>query len=241
MISDKKRKLVWSTRFASFYNSLLVKTFGINVSVTDRRNTSPRGGSNYLILSNHLSYLDIFIIFSIFPATFIASVDEVKDTFLLGKVTELSGGFFVERRNRSGLRREIESITDILRLGVNVVLFPEGTTSNGERVLPFKTPLLSMAEKGGVEILPLCIRYSRIDGEELNENNRDLVYYYGDMKFFDHFNKLLTVKSIDAELILLEKIDPDEAQSRKELASSVYGIINDTFLNGAAPDKAAAR
>jgi 1-acyl-sn-glycerol-3-phosphate acyltransferase len=220
---------------------LLVKTFGISVSVTDRRNPSSRGGDTYLILSNHLSYLDIFIIFSIFPATFIASVDEVKNTFLLGKVTELSGGFFVERRNRSGLREEIESITDILRLGVNVVLFPEGTTSNGERVLPFKTPLLIIAEKGDVQILPLCIRYNRIDGEELNENNRDLVYYYGDMKFFDHVNKLLSVKSIDAELILLEKINPDTAASRKELASTVYDIINDTFLNGAAREKVAAR
>jgi len=218
---------------------LLVKTFGINLSITDTRSPASRDRNNHLILSNHLSYLDIFIIFSIFPASFIASIDEVKDTFLLGRVTELSGGSFVERRNRSGLRREIESITEILRLGVNVVLFPEGTTSNGERVLPFKTPLLSMAEKGGVEILPLCIRYNRIDGEEVNENNRDLVYYYGDMKFFDHFNKLLTVKSIDAELILLEKINPDEAQSRKELACSVYDIINDTFLNGAAREKAA--
>ena len=220
---------------------LLVKTFGINLSVIDRRSLASRDRNNHLILSNHLSYLDIFIIFSVFPASFIASIDEVKDTFLLGKVTELSGGFFVERRNRSGLRREIESITEILRLGVNVALFPEGTTSNGERVLPFKTPLLSIAEKGGVDILPMCIRYTKINGEDIDANNMDLVYYYGDMKFFDHFNKLLSVKSIDAELIVLEKINPDEARSRKEIASSVYDIINDTFINGTTREKAAAR
>jgi 1-acyl-sn-glycerol-3-phosphate acyltransferase len=164
----------------------------------------------------------------------------VRDDFLPGKITELSGGFFVERRNRSGLRSEIESMAEILRLGVNVALFPEGTTSNGNGVLPFKTPLLSIAEKGGVEILPMCIRYNSINGEKVNENNRDLVYYYGDMKFFDHVGKLLSVKSIDAELTVLEKINPDTAASRKELANTVYYVINDTFVNGAAREKDAA-
>lgn len=180
------------------------------------------------------------IIFSIFPASFVASVDEVRDDFLTGKVTELSGGFFVERRNRSGLRSEIEAMTEILRLGVNVALFPEGTTSNGERVLPFKTPLLSIAEKGGVNILPVCIRYTKIEGKDIDVHNRDLVYYYGDMKFFDHVGKLLPVKSIDAELTIFEDINPAASASRKELADTVYDIINDAFVNGAARKKAAA-
>lgn len=214
------------------------KMLGIRVSLQGRRN-GIRSGKSVLILSNHLSYADIFVISSFFPASFIASVDEVKNAFLLGKATELSGGFFVERRSRSGLRSEIEAISEILDLGINVALFPEGTTSSGDRVLPFKTPLLSIAEKAGVEILPLCIKYTGIDGEALTENNRDLIYYYGDMKFFDHFFKLLSVKSVDAELTLLDRIDPREASSRKEMARSVYDMINSAYMNAGRDEMAA--
>ena len=214
----------------SFHSSLMNKALGIRVSLQGRGNGIGNDKS-MLILSNHLSYTDIFVISSIFPASFIASVDEVKSDLLLGKATELSGGYFVERRSRSGLRSEIEAISEILDLGINVALFPEGTTSKGDRVLPFKTPLLSIAEKAGVEILPLCIKYTRIDGEALTEKNRDLICYYGDMKFFDHLFKLLSVKSVDAELMLLDRIDPRTARSRKEMARSVYDMINSAYMN----------
>jgi 1-acyl-sn-glycerol-3-phosphate acyltransferase len=227
---EKKRKLSWSTRALSFHSALMKKALGIRVSLQNPGN-GLRVGTNFLILSNHLSYLDIFVISSIFPVSFIASVDEVKGAFLLGRATELGGGFFVERRSRSGLRTEIEAISEILSLGINVALFPEGTTSNGDLILPFKTPLLSLAEKAGVEILPLCIKYRRIDGEDITEKNRDLVYYYGDMKFFDHLFKLLPIKSIDAELVILDKIDPKTANSRKEMARSVYDMINSAYMN----------
>jgi 1-acyl-sn-glycerol-3-phosphate acyltransferase len=206
------------------------KALGIRVSLQSRGH-GIRSEKSVLILSNHLSYVDIFVISSFFPVSFIASVDEVKSDLLLGKATELSGGYFVERRNRSGLRTDIESISEILELGTNVALFPEGTTSNGDRVLPFKTPLLSIAEKAGVEILPLCIKYTGIDGEALTEKNRDLIYYYGDMKFFDHLFKLLSVGYVEAELKVLDKIDPRTASSRKEMAKSVYDLINSAYMN----------
>ncbi len=227
---DRKKRLHLATRATSFFNRLLIKSLGINVRLTGGGN-GLSGDKNYLILSNHLSYLDIFIIFSFFPASFIASVDEVGETFLLGKVTELSGGFFVERRSRAGLREEIESISKLLNMGLNVVLFPEGTTSNGDRVLPFKTPLISIAQRAGVEILPLCIKYRNLNGEEINAENRDLIYYYGDMEFFDHYFKLLTVKSIDVELKVLEEIDPQSGASRKELASSAFNAIASAYEN----------
>ncbi len=206
------------------------KMLGVRVSLKVRGN-GIGSEKSVLILSNHLSYVDIFVISSFFPVSFIASVDEVKSDPLLGKATELSGGYFVERRNRSGLRTEIESISEILELGTNVALFPEGTTSNGDRVLPFKTPLLSVAEKAGVEILPICIKYTSIDGEDITNKNRDLIYYYGDMRFFDHFFKLLSVGYVEAELKVLDKIDPQAARSRKDMARSVYDIISSAYMN----------
>ncbi|MGE3522760.1 MAG: lysophospholipid acyltransferase family protein [Candidatus Dadabacteria bacterium] len=198
---------------------------------------------NYLILSNHLSYLDIFILFSEFPASFIASVDEVREMFLLGRITALSGGYFVERRNRSTLRTDIDEIADILRCGVNVALFPEGTTSTGERVLPFKTPLISAAEKAGVEVLPVCIKYRRINGEDIGPENRDLVYFHGDMEFFSHVGKLLNVKRIDVEVTILEPLSVSSAGSRKDLSDNVYSVISSEYAGGIIEQdkKAAAR
>lgn len=222
----------------SFHSALMNKALGIRVSLQGRGNRI-RGDKSMLMLSNHLSYTDIFVISSIFPVSFIASVDGVKSDLLLGKAAELGGGYFVERRSRSGLRSEIESITEILSLGTNVALFPEGTTSNGDRILPFKTPLLSIAEKAGVEILPLCIKYTRIDGEALTDKNRDLICYYGDMKFFDHLFKLLSVRSVEAELTLLDKIDPRTASSRKEMARSIYDMINSAYMNDGSAETAA--
>jgi lyso-ornithine lipid O-acyltransferase len=227
---DNKRKVSWSTRAMSFHAILMNKALDIKVSLTNGGNAA-RGDKKYLILSNHLSYLDVFVIASIFPASFIASIDEVKDAFLLGKMTELSGGFFVERRSRAGLRAEIESITEIAKMGINIALFPEGTTSDGTQVFPFKTPLLSIAEKAGVEILPICVKYRRINGQKITERNKDTVYYYGDMKFFDHLFKLLPVKSVEVELTVLDKIDPRFATSRKELANLVYDMISSAFLD----------
>lgn len=236
VVRNKRKRLHLATKISSFFNRVLVKSLGINVSLTGRVDALS-GHKNYLILSNHLSYLDIFIIFSFFPASFIASVDEVRETFLLGRITELSGGFFVERRSRSGLRAEIEAIADLLKMGLNVALFPEGTTSNGEGVLPFKTPLISIAQKAGAEILPLCIRYRKIDGKEIDAGNRDLVYYYGDMEFFTHYFKMLTVKSIDAELKVLDPIDPRSGRSRKEIANSAFNAISSAYKNRSGEEK----
>jgi len=242
LLRDKRKKLRFSTRVASFFTGLLSLNFGVRARI---RNTS-KGFSkdkNYLILSNHLSYLDIFILFSEFPASFIASVDEVREMFLLGRITALSGGYFVERRNRSTLRADIDEIADILRCGVNVALFPEGTTSTGEKVLPFKTPLINAAEKAGVEVLPVCIKYKKINGEEIGPENRDLVYFHGDMEFFSHVGKLLNVKEIDVEVTILEPLSVSSAGSRKDLSDNVYSVISSEYAGGVIEQdkKAAAR
>jgi len=224
------------------FTGLLSLNFGVRARI---KNTS-KGFSkdkNYLILSNHLSYLDIFILFSEFPASFIASVDEVREMFLLGRITALSGGYFVERRNRSTLRTDIDEIADILRCGVNVALFPEGTTSTGEGVLPFKTPLINAAEKAGVEVLPVCIKYKKINGEDIGPENRDLVYFHGDMEFFSHVGKLLNVKRIDVEVTILEPLSVSSAGSRKDLSDNVYSVISSEYAGGVIEQdkKAAAR
>jgi 1-acyl-sn-glycerol-3-phosphate acyltransferase len=160
------------------------------------------------------------------PSTFIASVDEVGDKFLLGTLAKFGGSVFVDRRSRAKLTEEIEVIADVLRNGINVVLFPEGTTSNGDRVLCFKTSLLTPALRSNIDVLPICMKYLRVNRENLNSKNRDLVFYYGDMTFFQHFWGVLSLKSVEMELIGLENIKINENLTRKEVAELAFNSIN---------------
>ncbi len=201
---------------------------GIKVRVKNYENLS-KNDKNYLVVSNHLSYTDIFVISSVIPSIFIASIDGVKNSFLLGTIARCGGSVFIERRNRAYLSKEIEIISEMLKEGFNLVLFPEGTTSNGDSVLPFKVPFLTAAIRSRVDILPICMKYTSINGESVDSKNRDSVLYYGGMAFFKHFLKFLSLKSVDAELIGLENIKVSSDFARKELVKLAFGSINAAY------------
>ncbi|MEM7008092.1 MAG: lysophospholipid acyltransferase family protein [Thermodesulfobacteriota bacterium] len=202
----------------------------LNIKVKLNRPISFPKGQSYLVISNHLSYLDIFILFTHVPAVFIASIDMVQNDIVLGKATEYSGGMFVDRDDRTKIREELNKISETFDMGLNVVLFPEGTTSNGDQVLPFKTSFFAITEKRDLNIIPTCIKYVSIDGKSVDEENRDLVYFYGGMKFFKHFFGFLSVNTLEIELSFLDTISSGEIASRKDLASKVYDAINSEYL-----------
>jgi 1-acyl-sn-glycerol-3-phosphate acyltransferase len=226
-VRNKRRKLIYLSKITSTVSKIGLKLLGVKVDVKNYENLS-KSDKNCLIISNHLSYVDIFMISSLIPSIFIAN-SELKEEFLLGKVTRFSGGVFVERRNRTNLLEEIEKISNLLKEGFNVVLFPEGTTSNGERVLPFKTSFLDSAIRSNVDILLVCIKYRKINDEDVNPKNRDLVFYHGGMKFFEHFFKLLSLKSVNVELTFIERIAANSYLSRKELAKLAFDTINSAY------------
>jgi lyso-ornithine lipid O-acyltransferase len=222
--------LLFFSKTASWYMGLLLLAFGVRVDYRNIDNLT-RNDKNFLIVSNHLSYIDVFIIFSLVPSVFVAN-SELNEEFLLGRLTAYAGGVFVERRNRTKLSKEIDLISDLLNEGFNVVLFPEGTTSNGNGVLPFKNPFITAAIRSNVDLVPVCVKYRRIDGEDINFTNRDDIYYYGDAKFFDHALRLLSHKTVDAEMFELEKIEVKPEHTRKELSNLAYNIISSAYLSG---------
>lgn len=230
LIANRRRKLLFYSKNASWHTRLLLSAFGVKVDYRNIDNLT-RDDKNFLIISNHLSYIDVFIIFSLVPSVFVAN-SELKEEFLLGSVTRYAGGIFVERRNRTKLSEEIDLISDLLDDGFNVVLFPEGTTSNGDGVLPFKNPFITAAIRSVVDIVPVCVKYRRLDGEDINLTNRDDIYYYGDAKFFDHALRLLSHKTVDAEMFELEKIEVKPENTRKELSNLAYNIISSAYLSG---------
>ena len=107
----------------------------------------PHGGG--MTVSNHLSYVDVLLIATRYPVVFVTST-EVRDGFALGPLCRLAGGAFVDRRSTSKLRTEIAALARLMREGLHVVVFPEATSTRGDRVLPFKAAMFEavrMAER----------------------------------------------------------------------------------------------
>jgi 1-acyl-sn-glycerol-3-phosphate acyltransferase len=211
----------------SFFSGLGLALFGIRAHVDHGERLRANSGGR-LIVSNHLSYVDVLVLSWLAPSVFVTSV-ELKNTFLLGTLARLSGCLFVERRKFSGLRREIDDITGVLDQGFSVVLFPEGTTSNGDCVQQFKNSLFDAAVSSGADILPFCLRYTKINGESVTTRNRDAVFYYGGMTFFSHLPGLVSQKSIDVEVMPLKTIAASSGISRKELAARAHDAIRTAY------------
>ncbi len=224
---DPQERLEFFTRNVSQYARRVLKLFNVDVEV---KGVGPEimKKRNFLVVSNHMSYVDILLLSSIQPCVFVTSVD-LGEQFFLGPMAEMGGSIFVERRHRGQINRDIEVIANVLKAGHNVVIYPEGTSSNGERVLPFKRSLLMSAVHAGVDILPLTLKYVEIDGEPFSEKNRDRVCWYGDMPFFPHFLSLMKVRSIRAELYFHEPLAVTKESTRVELADACYRLISQTY------------
>jgi 1-acyl-sn-glycerol-3-phosphate acyltransferase len=139
-----------------------------------------------LLISNHLSYLDVLVLSSITPAVFVSKHD-VKYWPVFGQLAILAGTVFVDRARRFQVGRTNDEITTALNQGALVVLFPEGTSTNGQTLLPFKSPLLEPATNPAWPVAVGWIHYEIDDGDASNE-----VCYWGDRTFFPHMLNLLS-------------------------------------------------
>ena len=221
---SRRRFLIRNT---SIFSRIMLARLGVRVRMKhrDRLHAGERGR---LVVANHVSYLDVLVISSLAPSVFITSV-ELGGTLFLGMLAKLGGSMFVERRRASGLKQEIAAISRVLGDGFAVALFPEGTTSNGDRVHPFKKSLFDAAVATGSDILPLCLRYTGMNREALTPHNRDAVFYYGGASFFRHAARLLSLKSVDVEVIPQRTIRVREKDTRKELAAQAHDAISAAY------------
>lgn len=224
-----EKRLFYKTRIISFYCKLILKLLGINLTVVGHEKIDRK--ENGLILSNHLSYVDIFLIASFIPAVFITSFD-IKKFFLPGFVAQLGGSLFVERKSIAQLKKEIQNVADTLEKGFHVVLFPETTSTGGEHVLPFKSALIESVLHVRKPIIPLCLKYRRINDEPIGFKNRDAVFWYGNMDFLPHLVRLLSLRSIQVELVFMEKIEIKDHSTRKEISGQAYHRISQCYEDG---------
>ena len=172
-----------------------------------------------LLISNHLSYLDVLAISAVTPAVLVSKA-EVRKWPLFGWLAALAGTIFVDRQRRTHVGEVNREIESALAAGALVVLFPEGTSTNGETILPFRTSLLEPAARGNHEIFVGWIHYELPagDGDARNE-----VCYWGDHAFFSHALNLFGKKSVRATLRFGKFQRPTD--DRKALAKQLHAAV----------------
>jgi len=170
-----------------------------------------------LIIPNHMSYLDVLVINALFPAVFVTS-REIEKTPVLGQITKVAGCTFIERRHKRDLHRDVDRLSALLNDGLNVTLFPEGTTTAGDQILDFKKSLFEAAIRSKARVVPVCLRYETVDGEAFSSANHETVAWYGSMEFLPHLLKLVSVSSITVRLTVLPDMQFRAHRCRKRLA-----------------------
>ena len=211
--SDRER---WTQESAQ----RLARALNLKITVTG---ALPDAG---LIASNHLGYLDIIAIATVTPGIFV-SKSEVRYWPVIGFLSQWAGTLYLNRKRRSEVGKVGRQITHYLESGRRVIVFPEGTSSDGNTVLPFHSSLFAPALKSRCPVTPCHIRY-----DEPNQDPGHHVAYWGSMLFLTHFLKLLMLDWIHATLSYGPPIHA--ATNRKSLAVTTHQQVMQLATESAA-------
>lgn len=184
------------------------------------------------IISNHLGYLDGVVLGSLFAVVYV-SKNQVRTWPLFGLMTAVAGTIFIDRQRKNKTADYIHQTTKMLERKVNVLVFPEGTSTNGERLLDFQSVHFQASLNSKSPVLPVTINYTKINKTEVHPQGRDRVCWYGQVNFLEHLLGVLKLNCIEAKVRIYPKIDLanplGRSFSRKELAESLYKIILNSY------------
>lgn len=172
-----------------------------------------------LIVSNHLSYLDILVFSTATPCVFVSKA-EVANWVIIGQYARRAGTVFVHRHDRTDAARANVSIAASLRNRVPVVLFPEGGTTNGHEVLRFHASMLQPAIEEGETVTPCAIAYELQDGSVEQE-----ICWWGNMPLLAHALNLLGKRTIQARIVFGEPLLA--TGDRKQLSQCLHRRVDE--------------
>ncbi len=189
-------------RVPMWFHRVLLRLF--NVRVVERG--KPPGEAATLVVSNHVSWLDIPVIGSLHPLSFIAK-SEIEGWPVVGFMAKLQRSVFIDRQRRKATAEVNDALAHRLVKGEVIVLFAEGTTSDGNRLLPFRSSLVGAAQTAlmhddveHVFLQPLAISYTRRHGLPVTRRDRPFIAWYGDMDLASHLK--LFIQGIPLEVVV---------------------------------------
>jgi 1-acyl-sn-glycerol-3-phosphate acyltransferase len=209
-----------SAAFGRFYWRIVAWMMGLRIQLVG----TPAAGRSVLFVSNHSSWLDIIVLGAALDACFIAK-REVGEWPVINLVAKLGRTVFVSR-SRTQTKGEAGVIRDRLGGGDNIILFPEGTTSDGGRVMPFRSAFLSVADHAR-RVQPVSVVFDRLGGLPACRRDRPLFAWYGDMDLASHIWRLARRSKTRATIVLHAPLDPAAWQDRKALTAACFEVVTE--------------
>jgi lyso-ornithine lipid O-acyltransferase len=205
------------------YHRLCARILGFDVVVRGKM-TSARPA---LFVCNHTSYVDITVLASVIPGSFVAKA-EIADWPFFGMLAKLQRTVFIDRRGPRAAEHRDDMIKR-LAAGDCLILFPEGTSSDGNRVLPFKSSLFGVAEQAegrGLVVQPVSVAYTRLDGMPIGRGFRPYCAWYGEMVMMDHMWELVGLGVVTVEVTFHDPVGVEQFGSRKTLAEHCQAVVS---------------
>ncbi len=217
------------------YHKFLCRLFGIRLHVIGEA-VADRG---VLMVANHTGYFDILIMSAAAKVSFVAKA-EVAGWPLFGMMARLQRSVFVDRTRRAAAAASAKLIRERLRSGDALVLFPEGTSTDGNRVITFKSALMGAVEsevgkdaEGRIEyvpVQPVSISYVGFHGIPLGRENRPLYAWYGDMELMPHVWEAFRTGPLDVVVEFHRPLKVGPGFGRKQLAVVAEGLVREGQL-----------
>jgi len=210
--------------FAAFFWAAVARMVGLSVRVIGA--PLAHGGRPIIYVCNHSSWLDIPAIGGVLRACFVAK-DDVAGWPVISTVARLGRTIFVTR-SRSGTVRERDDMQARLAQGDDLILFPEGTSSDGARVLPFRSAFFAAAYGEAKPIIqPVSIVFDRLAGLPVSHASRAVFAWYGDMTLAPHYWQVAQWRGKRATLLFHPPLDPADFADRKALTQAAWQVVAD--------------
>jgi len=217
-------------RMPMLFHRLLTMLLGFRVRLHGEMAQASQGEGPIFYVSNHSSYLDIPVLGSVIDGHFVAKA-EVASWPLFGVLAKLQHTVFIERRaSRTAEQRDVMRAN--LEQGHSLILFPEGTSSDGMRTLPFKSSLFAIVERPlgdgrFVRVQPVSILCTEINGMPIGRSWRPYYAWFGDMTLVGHLWDVFKISNFTVDIIFHPPVKIDDFASRKLLASHCEAKISD--------------
>lgn len=219
----------WRYVLPRLFFKIMLKLLAVRVELTGALpDMSARRGT--LLVANHVSWFDIALIGAALPTGFIAK-NEVKGWPLFGQLARLNNTLFVTRRIGQHVKKEGDALAHRLARGETMVLFAEGTSSDGFRVLPFKSTLLSavegpLGERGEISLQAMTLAYTRLHNIAMSRRQRMAYGWIGDMSFVPHFLFVFAGPPLTVDIVFHPPLEDLPAHNRKTLARRLHGQVS---------------
>ena len=212
-------KTYWRQLAFGLWSRAFIRIAGVRLDVIGEPPQPP-----FFLAANHLGYADIPILRAAASGVFVAKHD-LADWFLAGRMMRDMGMVFINRGNRRDIPRAESQIIDRLSGGEGIIVFPEGTSTKGEEVLPFRSSFFEFAAKSDVPVSYAAISYRTPDGEGPAS---EFICWWDDTPFLKHMLRMFSLPGYEATVVF--GTEPIVRTDRKELAGELHRRVERSFI-----------